>query len=208
MMQVASRSLRTANNDESHARALRQYESASDVLSALAEAKDWSPEGRVAVVKFCQCLLARGKTKTAAYHLDEFPEPVPGDAAYGPFWLVKGLLAETKEEWREALRCGILSVDFDNKNGESFPEALLLCARAYEELEEWYRARDIYFEVAQLFQNTEWGDDAANRLRAILDSGRTAEREADQAIENAFFGVSEDINKLARDFLNRKESTK
>ena len=207
MMQVAGKTLRLADTDALKEKALRQYESAGEVLSSLAEAKNWSPEGQVAVIKFCQCLLARGKVKTAAYHLDEVPEPMPGDAAYGPYWLARGLLAETRGETREALRCAILSVDFDNKNGESFPAALLLSARSYEELEEWHRARDIYFEVAKLFQNTDWGDDACARLRFILDTGKTAERETDQAIENAFFGVSEDINKLARDFLTKKDSS-
>ena len=208
MMQVAAKTRRTADTDEARARAGRQYESAGEVLSSLAEARNWSPEGQLAVIKFCECLLARGKVKTAAFHLDEFPEPMPGDAAYGHYWLARGLLAEERGDTREALRAAILSVDFDNKNGESFPAALMLSARSYEELEEWHRARDIYFEVAQLFQNTDWGDDACARLRFILDSGKTAGRESDQAIENAFFGVTEDIDKLARDFLNQKDSPK
>ena len=208
MMQVASKTLRLADTDAAKEKGMRQYESAGDVLSSLAEARNWSPEGQVAVIKFCQCLLARGKVKTAVYHLDEVAEPMPGDAAYGPYWLAKGLLAEKRGETREALRCAILSVDFDNKNGESFPAALLLSARSYEELEEWYRARDIYFEVAQLFQNTDWGDDACDRLRFILDHDKTKDRESDQAIENAFFGVTEDINKLARDFLKKRDTPK
>ena len=208
MMQVAAKTLRTADTDEARDRAMRQYESAGEVLSALAESRNWSPEGQIAVVKFCQCLLARGKVKTAAYHLDEMPEPMPGDPAYGHYWLARGLLAEQRGDTREALRCAILSVDFDSKNGESFPAALLLSARSYEELEEWYRARDIYFEVAELFQNTDWGDDACDRLRFILDNGKTSLRETDQAIENAFFGVTEDINKLARDFLNKRDTPK
>ena len=208
MMQVAAKTRREADNDEARARALRQYESASDVLTSLAEARNWSPEGQVAGIKLCQCLLARGKAEDAAKRLDEIPEPMAGDAAYGPYWLTRGLLAERGGDTCEALRCAVLSVDFDNKNGESFPAALLLSARSYGTLGEWYRARDVYFEVARLFPNTDAGDDACAALRSILDGGKTAEPEADQAVENAFFGVTEDINKLARDFLNKKDTPK
>ncbi len=208
MMQVAAKTRREADTDEARARALRQYESAGEVLTSLAEARNWSPEGQIAGIKLCQCLLARDKTEDAAKRLDEIPEPMPGDAAYGPYWLTKGLVAERGGDTREALRCAVLSIDFDSKNGESFPAALLLSARSYGELGEWYRARDVYFEVARLFPNTDAGDDACAALRSILDGGKTAEPEADQAVENAFFGVSEDINKLARDFLTNRDSTK
>lgn len=206
MMTIAGRTRRTARTDEENARAIQQYERACEVLVALAEAKNWSPEGAIAVVKYCQCLLARGKVKTATFHLDELDEPMPGDAAYGHYWLVRGLLAEERGEWEEAVRDAVLSVDFESKNGESFPAALLLSARAYEELEEWYRARDIYYEVAMLFQNTDFGDDALDRLRFIMDNGKTDAPEADQTVENAFFGLAEDMNKLSRELLKRKET--
>lgn len=206
MMTVAGKTLRTARTDEAKARADRQYESASEVLVALAEAKNWSPEGAIAVIKYCQCLLARGKVKTAAFHIGELEEPMPGDAAYGYYWLVKGLLAEKQGDWNEALHCAVLSVDFETKNGESFPAALLLSARAYEELEEWYRSRDIYYEVAKLFQGTDFGDDALDRLRFIMDNRKTEAPEADQTVENAFFGLSEDMNKLCRELLSQKDS--
>lgn len=205
MMTVAGKTLRTARTEEAKARAIRQYESASEVLVALAEAKNWSPEGAIAVIKYCQCLLARGKVKTAAYHIGELEEPMPGDAAYGYYWLVRGLLAEANDDPREALRAAVLSVDFETKNGESFPAALMLSARSYEELEEWYRARDIYYEVAKLFQNTDFEDDALDRLRFILDNHKTDAPEADQTVENAFFGLAEDMNKLSRELLNKKE---
>ena len=206
MMMVAGKTLRTANTEEAKARAIRQYESASEVLVSLSEAKNWSPEGGIAVIKFCQCLLARGKVKTAAYHIGELEEPMPGDAAYGYYWLVRGLLAEANDDPREALHAAVLSVDFETKNGESFPAALMLCARSYEELEEWYRARDIYYEVAKLFQNTDFEDDALGRLRFILDNHKTDAPEADQTVENAFFGLAEDMNKLSRELLKQKES--
>jgi tetratricopeptide (TPR) repeat protein len=204
MMTVAGKTLRTAGTEEAKARADRQYEAASEVLVALAEARNWSPEGQIAVIKYCQCLLARGKVKTAAFHLDELEEPMPGDAAYGYYWLVRGLLAEKRDDPREALRAAILAVDCDPKNGEAFPAALLLSARAYEELEEWYRARDIYYEVATLFQSTDFGDDALARLRFILDHDKTKAPESDQTVENAFFGLAEDMNKLSRELLEKR----
>lgn len=205
MMTVAGKTLRTARTDEARAKADRQYEAASSVLVALAEAKNWSPEGGIAAIKYCQCLLARGKVKTAAYHMSEMDEPMPGDAAYGYYWLVKGLLAEAQGDPREALHAAVLSVDFESKNGESFPASLLLSARSYEELEEWYRARDIYYEVAKLFQNTDFGDDALSRLRFIMDERKTEAPEADQTVENAFFGVAEDMNARCRDLLREVE---
>lgn len=208
MMTVAGKTLRTARTEEAKARADRQYESASTVLVSLAAAQNWSPEGAIAAIKYCQCLLARGKVKTAAYHMSEMEEPMPGDAAYGYYWLVKGLLAETQHDPREALRAAVLAVDFDSKNGEAFPAALLLSARSYEELEEWYRARDIYFEVAKLFQNTDFGDDALARLQFIMETQKTEKPEADQTVENAFFGISEDMNGLCRELLNSKKETR
>lgn len=199
MMRIAARGERLATTDEDRARVAKQYEAAYGVFQQLAKV-DWSPLGTLSVIKGSQCLLKMNKPKTAQFYLDEMPEPMPGDAAYGSYWLTQGMLASQRGETRTALDAAILSLDFENKDIETFPDALMLSARCYEELEEWHRARDIYFEVASLFPNTDWADDAATRLDAVLKGGKTKEDE-ESLIENVFFAVNEDINELSRKLL-------
>ncbi len=199
MMRIAARGEREGDGEEARARVTKQYEAAYNVFKQLA-AIDWSPIGTLSVIKGSQCLLKIGKPKTAQFYLDEMPEPMPGDASYGSYWLTQGLLAAQRGESRKALEYAILSVAFEDKDIESFPDALMLSALCYEEQEEWYRARDIYFEVASLFPNTDWADDAAGRLETILKNRQTEEEE-ESVIENVFFAVEEDINELGRKLL-------
>lgn len=199
MMRIAARSERSATTDEEKERVAKQYEAAYGVLQQLAKA-EWSPLGSISVIKGAQCLLKMNKPKTAQFYLDEMTEPMPGDAAYGYYWLTQGLLAAQRGETRPAMDAAVLSVDFENKDIETFPDALMLSARCYEELQEWHRARDVYFEVTSLFPNTDWADDAAARLDAVLTGGKTKDKE-ETLIENVFFGVSEDINELSRKLL-------
>jgi tetratricopeptide (TPR) repeat protein len=199
MVRIAARGERQATTEEDRARAVKQYEAAYGVFQQLAKA-EWSPLGSISVIKGAQCLLKMNKPKTAQFYLDEMPEPMPGDAAHGSYWLTRGLLAAQRGETRVAMDAAILSVDFENKDIETFPDALMLSARCYEELEEWHRARDVYFEVTSLFPNTDWADDAAARLDAVLKGGKTKAKE-DSLIENVFFGVNEDIDELSRTLL-------
>ena len=198
---------RTATKPEEQAQARRQYEAAAEVFTACARA-EWSRVAQLGVLKGCRCLLGINKVKTAQYHVNRMSEPAPGDAAYGHYWLVRAELAHRAGQFREALDAVVKSVCFENKDIETFPDALLLSARCYEETLDPYRARDVYFEVASIFPRTDWADDAADRLQAILDAGKTRGKEV-SPIENVFFGMNEDINKLAAELLRkRREAAK
>lgn len=199
MMRIAARTERNVRTDEDRARLVKQYEAAYGIFQQLAKA-EWSPLGNLAVIKGSQCLLKMGKPKTAQFYLDEMQEPMPGDAAYGFYWLTRGLLASSRGETQGAMDAAVLSLAFENKDIETFPDALMLSAQCYEELQEWHRARDVYFEVASLFPDTDWADEAATRLKAILEGGKTDAKE-ESLIENVFFGVNEDINELSRKLL-------
>lgn len=204
MLKLAAKSEREAVDEEDKAKVLKQYEGIYNILQNLAKV-DWSPLGGIATIKGSRCLLKLGKPKTAAFYLDEMMQPSQGDTAYGYYWLVRGLLAEYHGETRAAMDAAVLSVAFETKEIETFPDALLLSARCYEELQEWYRARDVYFEVASLFPNTDWADDAAVRLENILDGEHVKKPEEDLMIESVFFGVSEDINELGRKLLQDRK---
>ena len=202
MMSAASRLERKARTQKDIELVAKRYKAAYDVYVKCSKAI-WSSRGLQSQLKGCKCLLAMGKPKTCRYYLDRIDEPMPGDAAYGLYWLVQGEVDAKDGDFRTALDASVLSVAFENKDIETFPDALMLSARCYEELREWHRARDVYFEVASIFPNTDWADDAAGRLTFILDEGLTEKKE-DSPIENVFFGLDEDINELARELLQRR----
>ena len=163
----------------------------------------WSSIAVQSQLKGCRCLLSMGKPKTCNYYLEQVGEPMPGDAAYGLFWLVQGESKAAAGDFTKALDAAVRSVTFENKDIETFPDALMLSSRCYEELREWYRARDVYFEVVSIFPRTDWADDAMARLQFVLDEGLTEEKET-SPIENVFFGLDEDINELARELLAKR----
>lgn len=204
MMRAADRSARLATTEEQRAVADAQYAAAATVFNDAARAT-WSPVGLLADLKRCRCLIARDKPKSATYYLGQIDEPFPGDAAFGIYWIVQGELAYLSNDHRTAMDAAVKSLTFENKDVETFPDALLLSARCYEHFEEWHRARDVYYEVASIFPQTDWADDAAERLTYILAEELT---EADETspLENVFFGVTEDVNKLARELLERRRN--
>ena len=59
-----------------------------------------------------------------------------------------------------------------------------------------YRARDVYYEVAKLFPDTEWAKSAREHLQFIMDKGLTKDKEKSD-IEIVFFGLNEDVNAKA-----------
>lgn len=194
MMRAAARTAAAATTDEQQALARRQYESAHGIFIHCSRA-NWSSIGQLGVLKGCRCLLALGKPKTAAYYIDPMEEPTPGDAAYGHYWLVKAELAALGKDFRGAMDAAVKSVCFENKDVETFPDALILTARCYEELLEPYRARDVYFEVAKLFPRTDWAEAAVSRLKVIMAQKLTLEQE-NSPVASVFFGLNEDMNKL------------
>jgi hypothetical protein len=98
----------------------------------------------------------------------------------------------------------IKSSAFDNKDLDSFPEALLLSGRCYEEILDYHRARDIYYEVAKLFRKTSWGDTACNKLKFIVDKKFLDKKEKTE-IEKVFFDTDENLDQKVTDFLKQKE---
>ncbi len=202
MVASADRELRTASDDASRERALKQYEAAYEVFRYAGRA-DWTPLGQVAVLKGCRALLAQGKDEAAAGNLRRVDEPVPGDATYGHYWLVQAELLKRAGKTREALEAVVKSVVFADKDAETFPSALLLSADCYAALGEHHRARDVYFEVAVLFTGTDWSEDALAGLKTIMDGKKTlAEEKA--PLEYVFFNVSEDMNELAEELLKKR----
>ncbi len=195
MMRAAARTARTAGDDAAKRDlAQKQYDAAYEIFKECARAQ-WSSVGQVGVLKGCRCLLAMNKVKTAQFHVNQMAEPMPGDAAFGHYWLIRGELEFRAVHHREAMDAALKSVCFENKDVETFPDALLLSARCYEELLDPYRARDVYFEVAKLFPRTDWSATAIERLKVIVDKGLTKEKEK-SAIENVFFKTADDMNKL------------
>jgi hypothetical protein len=100
----------------------------------------------------------------------------------------------------------VKSLCFENKDVDTFPDALLISARCYEEMQEWYRARDVYYEVGRLFPKTDWADAAVSRLDFIMKKELTKDKEK-LPIENVFFRFHEDMNKLALELLDKSKRT-
>lgn len=201
MMKAAQRTLFEAQNSDEVARAKRQFESAYNVYSHCMKV-EWSSIGLLAQLKGYRCLIAMGRSRTAWLQLAKLEEPVVGDAAYGHYWLAQAELHMATNGFAGAMDASVKSLCFENKDVETFPDALLISARCYEAFEEFYRARDVYFEVAKLFPDTDWSRQATERLRAIMAQGLTAAQE-EVTVEHIFMSGDEDMNGLVEAFLKR-----
>ncbi|MBM4162869.1 MAG: hypothetical protein FJ222_00250 [Lentisphaerae bacterium] len=199
MILSADRERRAASDAATRERAMKQYEAAYDVFRDAGRA-DWSPLAPVAILKGCRALLSQGKDEAAATNLKRVENPDPGDPAYGHYWLVQAELFRRAGKTREAIDAIVNSIVFADKDAETFPSALLLSADCYTALGEHHRARDVYYEVAVLFTGTDWAADARIGLQAIMDGKKTLEPEK-TPIENVFFNMTEDMNKLADELL-------
>lgn len=199
MMRAARRSSQAATDESGKQRALRQYEKANAVFQHCSRAT-WSSVGLLAQLKGCRCLIAMGRSRSAYLEMDRMEEPLVGDPAYGHYRLAQAELNLVTNGYALALDASVKSLCIENKDVETFPDALLISAVCYENLGEIYRARDVYFEVARLFPRTEWSEAAIPRLRAIQAGGKTREREAG-TVERVFLGIDEDINQTIEDYL-------
>lgn len=172
---------------------------AYNVLVAAGRAS-WHYYGDVARIRAVLCLIDLGRLDDAERELNRGREPEQGDAAYGPYWLARGELLFARRKYLEAMDAAVRAVLYETKDVETFPDALILTARCYEELNELHRTRDIYYEVARLFRGTDWGDLALDRLRRIQREGMASEKE--EAILTAvFFGSDEDMDEIIKKFL-------
>jgi len=202
MMKAAEQKRKTAAGDEDREKADERYKAAFSLLKYPGEA-EWYPGSNAAVLKQAQCLLALRKPKTAAKYVERIPEPVVGERGYGLYWLVRAQIGVDRREYRSAVEDAVQSLCFENKDVSTFPDALMISARCYEELQDWHRARDVYYETARIFPGTPWAGAARSRLQYIMDEGFT-EQEEERLIEHVFFGLSEDMNELVRDFLAKE----
>ncbi len=196
-----------ARGDErARAEAPRLFAQAHAVLRA-AGAATWHYQSEVAQIRAILCLLDLGRTDDAAKELALLREPDKGDASFGVYWLARGELEFARGKFVEAMDAATRSLIYENKDVETFPDALILSARCYEELNEMHRTRDIYYEVARLFRGTDWGDNARRRLRRIMKDGLAAEAE-ETDIAAVFFGSAEDMDAIINQFLAASEQDK
>ena len=204
MMRAGDIEGRAAKTPEDEQKVQKKYEAAYAVLQEAAKA-EWSSKATIARVKSIKCLLVLNKPKTAEREFGKVEEPAPGDAVYGVYWLVKAEVNYRRKNYPAALDDAVKSLCFENKDTDTFPDALMMSARCYEELLEWYRARDVYFEVAKLFPSTDWSTRARERLQSIMDRGVTKADEV-MPVENVFFGLKEKMNDMSLALLRGEEA--
>ena len=181
-------------------KANRLYLEAQKVLDLLAKA-EWFEDAQAARIKAALCLVAVTNYPQAAAQLKAAQIPEIGDATWGIYWYAQAVLKAARGETREAMNAVTRSLTFENKDIDLFPDALMLSARLYEDLLEPYQARDVYYEVAKVFPNTEWAVAAREHLKFIMDKGLTKGQEKTQ-VEMVFFGLKDDVNAKATALLN------
>ena len=189
----------STNLDRSTNVFLRAYQ----VLNAVGVAK-WTPDAERAHLNAVQCLIAVGNLETAARDLEAARVPDAGDECYGLYWLTRAQFRYAKGQTRSAMDAVIKSIVFENKDIETFPDALLLSGRCYEDLLDFHRARDVYYEVARLFPTTGYADTAREKLKYLMDKGLTKDKET-SPVEVVFFGLDEDVNAKVLALLNGED---
>ena len=188
---------RKARGDSAGADAIGRK--AVDVARSLRSA-DWHPDAASAHLRGVVVLVELGRLPDAERELARARVPEIGDASYGMYGYARSRLLDAQQNPREALESALGSMLYENKDPESFPGAMLQAARSYEEVNEFYRARDVYFEVARLFRGTPAGRSARERLARLMEQGHTDAPETGN-LAGVFFGTTEDMNKLCREFL-------
>ncbi len=204
MYRNAERSGRRAKTEAKRQIVQKQYNKAYIVFRRVSSA-DWHRAGKIAALKRLLCLIRIGKPKTALHYYKSIEEPMPGEAAYGTYFLVAAELALQRQDYRAAMLAACRSLTLENKDIDTFPDALLIAAQCYEELQEWHRARDVYFEVAKIFPSTEWSEMARRRLAYIAQKELTTGKEK-LPIQNVFFAWTEDMNERVAELLEGDEA--
>lgn len=176
-------------------KASRLYMEANKLLNIVAAA-EWFEDADSARLKAVLCQVALTNYPQAELQFKAARVPEIGDASWGLYWYTQAVLKESRGETRDALNAVVRSLDFENKDIDVFPDALILSGRLYESLMEPHRARDVYYEVAKLFSGTDWGNSARERLKFLMDKGLTKDKEISD-IEIVFFGLNEDVNAKA-----------
>jgi tetratricopeptide (TPR) repeat protein len=175
------------------------YGRAHEVLRQVSAA-GWNTEAEPAGILGILGLVEASRLDDAANALQRAREPDIGDRAYGMYWYATARLRHAQGQPAEALEAALRSMLYETKDIESFPGAMLQAAIGYEDINEFHRARDLYFETARLFRGTPWGIAAHRRLEGLMKQGRAdADEPAD--IAGVFFGSVEDMNAVITAFL-------
>ena len=189
-------------------KAKKEYVKAYSVFKKITEAKDWYYGATLAQLNMAYCALKLKKRAIANKLFAKVDEPALDDAAYGLYWLLDGMMKFEDKEYSSALDSAVKALSFDTKNIHVFPQALLLSAYCYEDMLDYYRARDVYFEVARLFHNTPEGRIAFGSIQYIRQHKLTDAPE-DVGIEKVFFNSVENINKTIDEYIPKaKEQDK
>jgi len=208
MMRSADQTLRKQGYDNPEAKkSAREKYKAAYHLFQYAGRGNWSAAGLVGLLKSYKCLVALEKPKSALRYFQRLPEPAPGDRAYGLYWLLKAELELVEKDYRAAMQASVNSLCFENKDIDTFPDALLISAQCYEELQEWHRARDVYYEVARIFPGTDFAEMSIKRLRFIMKKKLTEGKEK-IPIEYVFFRYKEDMNEAVIELLKQIDEGK
>ncbi len=174
------------------------------LFAAAGAAASWHPYGESAAIRAWMCLAELGRLDEAETGLARQREPEIGDASWGVYWLARAQILYAREQPRLALDAAVRSYLHENKDIETFPDALMLAAQCYEDVNEVHRARDVYYEVARLFPGTDWAIEARIRLKTMMDTGMTAAPE-DPNITGIFFGTEENMNEKVLKYLKETE---
>ncbi len=188
-------------------KAQTEYVKAYSVFKKITEA-DWYYGATLAHLNMAYCALKLKKRAIAEKLFKEIDPPEIDDAAFGLYWLVDGMMKFEDKKYPEALASAIKAVDFDSRDLHVFPQARLLTAYCYEDMLDYYRARDAYFEVARLFHDTPEGRIAFSSIQFIRARKLTDTAEA-VGIEKVFFNSVEDVNKTIDEYIPKaKEQDK
>lgn len=204
MLRDAEQTVRTSTAENAEELAQAKYKAAYTVYRRLTPVQ-WHPAGVIGSVKRLLCMLRMNKPKTARHYFKNIEAPMPGDRAYGVYYLVEAELAMQAKDYRAAMGAAVKSLSFETKDIETFPDALLISAQCYEELQQWHRARDVYYEIASIFPSTDWSEVSRRRLKFIMDKEFSQDEET-LPIENVFFAWQEDMNEKVTAFLEADEA--
>ena len=188
------------SHDYDTGKANKEYVKAYSVFKKITEAKDWYYGATLAQLNMAYCALRLKKRDIANKLFAKVEEPALDDAAFGLYWLVDGMMKFEDKKFSDALDSAIKAVVFDSRNIHVFPQALLLSAYCYEDTLDYYRARDVYFEVARLFHDTPEGRIAFASIQFLRERKLTDAPE-DVGIEKVFFNSVEDLNKTIDEYI-------
>lgn len=177
------------------AAAAKFYNQALAAWDAVSRAR-WHVLAEIADLQAVRCQLGLGKLDEAEKRLEDVRDPSEYDASFGIYWLAKSEMYAARGMTNEAIDSVARSVAFETKDLSVFPDALRQSAEAYAAKDEWFRVRDVNYELARLFRDTSWGRRAARDLDEVMQQGHTRTNEENNAAQ-AFFGADEDMNELA-----------